>query len=85
MDKWREDHVQGSQVTACRDWLMGRVENLKGCKTVCLNNNILDRSPYYHYNKYEVEYDEPPKPMVISQPLVLPPITKKENPPIEWG
>ncbi len=82
MDKWREENVAGSQVTQCRDWLMGRVENLKACKTVCLNNNSLDRAPYYHYNKYEVEYEEPPRPMVpvtTNNNTVAPPTLQLPN------
>ncbi|XP_013418836.1 paired amphipathic helix protein Sin3a isoform X2 [Lingula anatina] len=59
--RWQEVNVTPEAAASSNDWLMGEVPDMKPCKTVRLDNNSLDKAPYYPYNRYRVEYKEVPK------------------------
>ncbi|ESO95141.1 hypothetical protein LOTGIDRAFT_232221 [Lottia gigantea] len=56
VDKWRRENVSSELETNCSQWLLGKGEGLKACKTQCNKIYLPDKSPYYQYNKYTVEY-----------------------------
>ncbi|XP_064596113.1 paired amphipathic helix protein Sin3b-like isoform X2 [Liolophura sinensis] len=64
VEKWKDAAVPAENVTACNQWLQGNPPqpDSKDCKTICAKINNPDKAPYYTYNKYRVEYPDPPKP-----------------------
>ncbi|XP_049777829.1 paired amphipathic helix protein Sin3a-like [Schistocerca cancellata] len=58
LNNWVEKNVTDQQHAACKDWLLGRGEDVVSNQTRVLSNNNLNMTPYHPYNRYRVEYLE---------------------------
>ncbi|XP_077996855.1 paired amphipathic helix protein Sin3a-like isoform X2 [Glandiceps talaboti] len=49
---WEEDNISQEQRAACKDWLLGRFEDIKDCETI----ETIVKTPCFDYCRYHVDY-----------------------------
>lgn len=56
VSKWREENVTGDMMEDCEQWMMGEMDDIKLSETTRVRISDSDKSPYYDYHKYKVQY-----------------------------
>ncbi|XP_067652996.1 paired amphipathic helix protein Sin3a-like isoform X1 [Haliotis asinina] len=62
VNKWRKENVSPELETLSSQWMMGKGEDMRPCKTTCAKTYYPDRAPYYQYHRYSVDYYPQVKP-----------------------
>ncbi|XP_053386924.1 LOW QUALITY PROTEIN: paired amphipathic helix protein Sin3a-like [Mercenaria mercenaria] len=56
VEKWRKGNVTKEMEAKCNKWLMGETDNNRPCETSKREIDIPEKSPYYKYYKYKVQF-----------------------------
>ena len=61
VSKWRDENVTSEMMETSQQWIMGNSKDVKSSETTRHQISDVEKSPYYDYHKYKVQYFKEPE------------------------